>query len=692
MLHQHQHHRPNGSTTLPRGFRFHHSEGDEDGNQPQTPEPFNPAGLEDPQSPPRPNRLKVRRRNVSPAIFQAPTEHFLASVAAADVPIPTIEEPRLAPHVSSDCDMPDRDPLSSFLAPHTYNARFASPPRTPVPSVAMEETDSERLDWTMGTSSPNDLKIERPASAASHSSENSLYSEGHLSRYSEDGSCTSPESDCADPFSFPSYSKAKGKKLNGVATESHDTVLNSKLRRKTRKDAPWTSAMTTHLWSIYLLYLQDPVVTPFRIGASAVPPEGVCHRVARQAKKSWKGPKGIHSTKTSNHTSCAESFENGDVATPTERRSRSYTQWPHTSSATRAHLRELCKTKDTSAVQRHMHLQSRNPTPFTQQNARSRYRTPEPQGSMRIPQVATPVSFSTQDVALSLTMSTSETMQPNGPLAQLATTKESAFARPRKSACQPRGWTRSRATNLSLDDSKTRSLGSPFVARTYGPNSTMDGAFDEPRPSAFHVYSDTISGPVPAPRLQSPLHFERPRSIHNKEHKRRVQNHFENLNSGGAILKPNSMNEQIYGIPLSGNQQRRVRTRAFTIGDDLLRNRVPGLFQPLPTGPEKTGLVPEIRPPPVAQPKLLPSATFEPTRLRSPFMEKPSNTFPRRLYPDEKAPVRHSGVVTMHQPRRSIDSSDFGERPSLQSRLSRLDSRLAEIRERENGSQIQDRL
>lgn len=684
MSHQHE----NGSTTLPRGFRFHHSEG----NQPTTPEPFNPAGSEGPPSPPRPSRLKVRRRNVSN--LQAPTEQFLASVAAADIPIPTIEEPQITPHVSSDCDMPDRGPLSistSFLAPHTYNSRFASPPKTPIPSMTMENSNSERPDWTMESSSPNDLDIERPTSAASHSSEESFYSEGHLSRYSEDGSCTSPESDCADPFSYPSYSKAKGKKLNGEATKSHDPVLNAKLRRKTRKDAPWTSAMSAHLWSVYLLYLQDPVVTPFRIGARAVPPEGVCYRVARQAKKSWKGPKAIQN-ECSIQTPRGVSCELSDFATSTGDRPRTYTQWPHTSSATRAHLRELCKAGGDAAVQRHMHLQSRCPTPFTQNNDRYRYqyRTPEPQ----VPPAIT--SWNTKDISMSLTTSTSETMQPNGPLAQLATTKESTVARPRKSIHQPRGWTRSRTTNLSLDDSRTRSLGSPFMARTYGPSSTMDGVFDEPRSSNCRVRSDTLSGYGPAPRLRSPLNFDRPRVSNNKENKRRVQNHFENLNSGGAILKPNTMNEQLYGIPLSGNQQRQVRTRAFTIGDDLLRNRMPGLFQPLPTpisnGPEKTGLVPEISPSPMPQPRLLPSATFDAPRLRSPFMEKPSNTFPRRLFQDQKAPVRRSGVVTMHQSRRSIDSFDFEERPSLQSRLSRLDNRLAEIREKENGSRNRDGL
>src|SRR5258707_351570 len=70
-----------GSTTLPRGFRFHSNED----NRPQTPEP-SPATELQPPSPPRPTRLKVRRRNAPSC--QTPTEQFLASVAAADVQFP----------------------------------------------------------------------------------------------------------------------------------------------------------------------------------------------------------------------------------------------------------------------------------------------------------------------------------------------------------------------------------------------------------------------------------------------------------------------------------------------------------------------------------------------------------------------------------------------------------------------------
>ncbi|PQE11521.1 Sm-like ribonucleo protein [Rutstroemia sp. NJR-2017a BVV2] len=685
MFHQHQ----NGSTTLPRGFRFHHNEGD----LPTTPEPFNRAESEGPPSPPRPTRLKVRRRNVSS--LQAPTEQFLASVAAADVPIPTIEEPQIAtPHVSDDCDMPDRDPLSistSFLAPHTYYSRRASPPKTPIPTMAnTTEITSDHLDWRMGSLSPSECEIERPSSAASNSSDDSFYSGGRMSRHSEDGSCTSPESDISDPFTFPSYSKTPSKNtFEEATTEQRNTVLNAKLRSKTRNDARWTPAMSAHLWSIYLLYLQDPVVTPFRIGASAVPPEGVCHRVARQAKKSWKGPKGVHAASSSvQQLSRAASSDKSGSATPTAEALRSYSQWPHTSSATRAHLRELCKTKDTSSVQRHRHLQSRSPTPFSNQNSRSRFRTPEPKPSA-------PTSFATEDIALSLTTSTSESMQPDGPLARLATDTDSVMADPKKPNYRLRVWRKSRGMNLSLDDSKSRSLGSPFMARTYGPSSTMDGSFDLPRPSASRLYSDTM--PVPGPRLRSPLNFDRPRAQTTTQ-KRRAQNSLHDaLTSGAESPKPNALDEQLYGTSFT-NGQRRVRTRAFTVGGDLLRNRIPGLFQPCPSPstpshshePERSGLVPEFSPSPAAPARLLPPVTFEPPRLRSPFMESGPNTFPRRLFQEHSPAVRRSGVATMHQSHRSIGSLDFGESRNLDSRLSQLDQKLAEIRRRESTNRNRD--
>ncbi|KAH8773897.1 hypothetical protein F5882DRAFT_171014 [Hyaloscypha sp. PMI_1271] len=660
MFYQHS----NGSTTLPRGFRFH---------EPRTPEP---QAEDEPQipSPPRP-RLKVRRRNVSN--LQAPTDHFLASVAAADVPIPTIELPQAAQNISEDQDMPDREDLSStsgLLAPQAQDYRFFSPPRTPMPTFPSEEGASQRPDWSMGTPSPAEDYFQRPSSALSNaSSDDSFYSGSRFSRPSDDGSCTSPESDIADPFQFP-ISKGKGKAVL-LDEPVQLSTLNGKLRSKTRKDAKWTKAQSAHLWSTYLLYLQDPTVTPFRIGASCIPPEGVCHRVARETKRSWKGQKVApvlrRSSRLSSVVSSRASEKSGSL-TPTGENPKVYAAWSHSSAATRNHLREMCRNKDNTPVSRHRHMQSRSPTPFTKTTIRAR-QTPEPHTSI----------FSTMDIAMSLTTSTAESMQPDGPLAKLAAddsedtpTLTSSF--PPLEEFKPLSFGQSRGFGISMDENRGRRLGSPFTARTYGPSSSNTlNASD--RPSPPRTQSDTFS----APHLGSPLRFDKPRSL-NGTQKRRAQHDLEEeLSPNGAIVRPTILNEQFFGTPLN---QRRVRSRGFSLGDEALRHRAPGASPSKFEAPPPRIKLPSPTPQPctkTAAPKLLPSATFEPPRLGSPFTEPGPSTFPRRLFQDPTATVRRTAFATMHQTRRSIESFDFGEGPSLQSRLEQLDMKLKQIRERD---------
>jgi hypothetical protein len=665
----------NGSATLPRGFRFHYDE-------PKTPEPLAQEEELRQPSPPRP-RLKVRRRNASSSSggFQAPTQQFLASVAAADIPIPTIEEPM---RLLEDFDMPDREPLSmqtsGLLAPRN-NLRFGSPPKTPMPESTLEEGASGRPDWTVGSISPPSDYFQRPLSSLSnHSdfSDDSFYSGGRLSRPSEDGSCTSPESDCADPFQFPNF-KGKGKPLfHDPAPQPHFS-LNAKLRSKTKNNAPWTKAQSAHLWATYMMYLSDPTVTPFRIGASAVPPQGIVHRVAREAKRSWKGPGGklpISTVRrsTRSNPSRANSYDKSGSITPTAEVPKVYSQWPHSSNVTRAHLRELCKTKDENPVQRHHHLQSRSPTPFTKPHYRF-LKSETPRLS----------SFTTSDIALSLATSTSDSMQPDGPLAQLAADgmnpalEASSF--PPLQDFKPLSFGASRGLN---DDSRGRRLGSPFAAaRTYGPSSSKPlNSFVQSPP---RNRSDTVTA---QPRLGSPVRFDGPRSL-NTTMKRRAQNPLdEELSPHGAALRPSILNDQLFGAEAPFQQsRRRVRSRGFSLGDEALRHRVPGIFQRSPTVPLlPTALESPIpEPTPTAPPKLLPSITFDPPRLGSPFSESGSSkTFPRRLFQDGTATIRRSQFATMHQTRRSVDS--FSEAP-VRSRLSHLDDKLREIRERHAGVQ-----
>ncbi|KAL3419071.1 hypothetical protein PVAG01_09292 [Phlyctema vagabunda] len=673
-------HHTNGAATLPRGFRFHHEE-------PSTPEPHATVTEVVPPSPPRPARLKIKRRNVLPN-FEAPTETFLASVTAADVPIPTIEVPRV-----EDSNMPDRESISvtttGLLAPWNFDYRPSSPPKTPNPMCSMEENHYQHPDWSRGASSEFD-DFDRPSSALSslsdYSDNDSFYDGSNISRPSDDGSCTSPDSDIADPFQFPSL---KGKPREKLPSYIQPEPLNANLRSKTRKNAPWSKAMSEHLWQTYLVYLQDPTVTPFRIGASAIPPEGVCHRVSREARRSWKGPKAANSAVASRRSTrlnpvtrlaSTDTQKSGSLTPTPETVSRTWGQWPHSSAATRNHLRELCKTNSAS-IPRHRHLLSRSPTPFTKIVVNSIPRTPEPAPS---------ASFSTKDISLSLTTSISESMQPGGPLAQLADLNAPSDAEATQTPLE--NSTSELGTGLG-DSTRFRKLGSPFIARTYGPSSSR---YIHP----YERHSQSRAHPEVAPALGSPLRFEKTRSL-NGIQKRRAIHALDEGEFGhyGGIIRPSILNEQLFGDAL--RDSRRVRNRGFSLGDEALRNRVPGLFQytPMPEDPFTSSAKDAASITPVAEAgsnetkTLLPPATIVagPTastpRLGSPFTGVVSNTFPRRLFQDGAAAnqtIKKSAFATMHQTRRSIESFDFGEGgPSLQSRLTRLDHRLAEIRESE---------
>jgi hypothetical protein len=686
------------SATLPRGFRFHY----QDSERPKTPEPPSIRELQQPP-PPRGPRLRIKRRNVSQ--FSGPTEQFLASVAAADIPLPTIEIPQRA----EDVDMIDQ-----FTTPHTVTG-FLAPehsfgdtplPRTPAPQLvtSVDEVNSKRRDWYMDArSTPDDGQARPPSSLSNPSdwSDDSYFSGGQMSRPSADSTCTSPDDDLVDPF--VALSKGKGKETSNadVSTSFSSEILNGQLRSKTRGDAPWSREMSEHLWETYQVYLQDPTVTPFRIGASAVPPEGVIHRVAREAKRSWKGPKspgGRHFQKRrvvsrtidssmrnvegAGSPDTTTTSKSGSITPTGETAPKVYIQWQHSSAATRSHLRELCKRKDSLSVQKHRHLQSRSPTPFSQSRVLSRDRLrspPTPQGA-----------FSTRDIAISLATSTSSSMQPDGPLAKLSKPSGSGSSNePLLPKIIVQDGQHDLSPSITSDpEFPSRRLRSPFTARTYGPSaSNIFSAFSRPSPPASR--SDTISST--GPRLRSPLRFKPSRSL-NGTQKRRAQHALEEeLSPNGAVIRPSILDEQLFGGPLE-NRHRRVRIRGFSLGDAASRNRIPELFRSQANGATNLS-IPDMNPSnsPRQVTPLLPPAEFSRPRLGSPFSEAgTSNTFPRRLFQpmDGTSTIRKRPFATVHHTRHSIESFDFGEGPSLQSRLTQLDEKLAEIRQREAGASM----
>lgn len=417
---------------------------------PKTPEPL--AGSNDtqpqPQRAPSPRpRFRLRKRTASSNNAPA-TQQFLASVAAADVPIPSIEEPTVL-----DEDMVDitQHSVAAFHPVDFVHGAYQEPlkrpfslPKTPAPGVVSSLAPHQYPDWTFDgalsslESSP-EYESSRPSTARSTQTSSSLFS-----RYSvtsaELSQCVSPETEFTERF--------------GSLLSADDAYKPARLRvpsARSRK-APWTRSMSHHLWSIYMMYLQDPKVTPVRIGKSGIPPDGVCLRVAREAKRSWRKPR--------NHA------QRGRNTTPTAESSVHVSEWPHTCAATRGHLRDLCKIKAGSAVRDQRYF-SRSPTPFgrTANRARNRRSVPAPSSSV----------FSGSEMARSLTICTSESMQINGPLARLTASQPEHHQE--NNTPTPADTT----SFLEVPSLPARArLGSPFGARSYGPSASnsLSGAFD----------------------------------------------------------------------------------------------------------------------------------------------------------------------------------------------------------------------
>ncbi|KAJ3453299.1 hypothetical protein MRS44_017546 [Fusarium solani] len=215
-------------------------------------------------------------------ILNAPTQQFLASVVVADIPIPSIEEPRvleeeLADTMSPISQLSDMDDIP--LTPDGGPDRKVSPPKTPAPGFLPSLSPKQYPNWSVDStlssleSSP-DYESSRPSTAHSTHTSTSLLS--YFSIYSEELSQpVSPETEHVDHFSELSSAEDNDKTIKAATRE----VSREQLRR-----VPWTKPMIRHLWSTYMMYLQDPKVTPLRLGKSGIPASGesACELLGRQ--------------------------------------------------------------------------------------------------------------------------------------------------------------------------------------------------------------------------------------------------------------------------------------------------------------------------------------------------------------------------------------------------------------------------
>ncbi|KAH7329071.1 hypothetical protein B0I35DRAFT_473710 [Stachybotrys elegans] len=607
---------------------------------PTTPEPF-ACGDAQPPSPPRPPRFRLKKRNASH--LHAPTQQFLASVAAADVPIPSIEVPQTPDQDMSDTQypvIPMLHELGGLTAPSRHAARVFSPPKTPAPAANTIPFLSPKRypDWSMEStwssfeSSP-EYESSRPSTARSTQTSGSIFS--RISTTSEDLSvCLSPEFEPIERF--------------GSLRSAHDANRTLKVPApgppaRSRK-APWTRAMSQHVWATYMMYLQDPKVTPFRVGKSGIPPHGVCLRVAREAKRSWKGSRAQRPDDKSGST------------TPTFESAPTFMQWPHTCAVTRAHLRDLCRA-NASAAARSFQYHANSPTPFGKAASRFRNRRSTPARS--------PSVFSGFDMAKSLAVSTSDSMQIQGPLAQLTSSQPEPATEPFPLLPE---------TVAGEPAVEPPRLMSPFTAKSYGPSSSNPLSASLRLSPELQRQTQTVG---PRRSLASPARLTRSRS--NTQKRRERQSAMEPRRP-----KRPSLVSDMWTDPSAADADATVpfppvpdfNATTSSAGSDKVvpRANIQELFEtrtpPIQTRPHATSFA-------------IPSSSMLP-RLGSPFSFRSSSfSFPNRLSSpfglDADAAARRP-FATVQQPTDNAGSSN--PKSSLATRLAYIDERLKDLRRR----------
>lgn len=630
--------RPNMSITLPPGFHFD----DSDGHLPTTPghdEP-QPISLEPPPPPKQVYKVKRKRAAVPP---------MNPDILAAQHAIPTIEMSEAIDSSPESCTstLPTAPSATGLLAPFPHFTRAVSPPKTPAPRLhsIFDQLESPAQEWGLINDSREQRKpFERTGSIGSSFSDSSVSSFG-----SSAFSTASPESEATDPFMDEELSKHdKLKSAPGL-----DASSPSAKRAKTHRRAMWTPAMDDHLWMTYMAYLSDPTLTPFKMLPGTAPPLGVCHRVASKAKRTWRD----HRTATP--TGLMDAIL---AATPRRRqgspdtirpesdaddRDAKQPNWPRSESETRRRLRALCKRRPSLSAHYQRLLRTRSPSPF--QSSSSAGRSSEP-----------PSAFSSTDMKLSLITSTNPSMQPDGPLARLASDDLPPRPHSQRTA-RPADWFsrigRSQAHQKSLSLQSGLGLDSSSPQKS----TSLASPFDEVNSRSHLLQSMSTTKSLgrdfnrAAPFLDSPFEVQgaptAPRS-----RKRRFRSDED---------KPKRLPLQdVFGPQGESSSSSAVRNRGFSVGASRASDKLAKLFSPPMHQPMATShahaptpssgqdhIMTEASSDPADVSMLGPPGSrsaprrlAEPTpRLGSPFMEMPPdsrhfNTFPRSYLPTPDNP------------------------------------------------------
>ena len=367
-----------------------------------------------------------------------------------------------------------------------------------------------------------------------------------------------------DPFSFDSP------ELKYRHLDSPLSLHQPRPAKKLKLRATFTEEMDHHLWMTYMKYLQDPTVTPFKALPTTCPPNGVCHRVARMARRTWR-------TKTSSAINSIRSVaqyasrcgtpdtvkpSKSGSSTPVPGSNRPYPRYP-TEKQCRRRLRDLAKQKPTLSAHYQRLLNRRSPSPLQSSPER-----PSQSTGLSSPFPLEAPSFSTRDMNVSLATSTAPSMQFGNPLAQLASepaprASEHNWPNMRSSAHQ-----KSQSLHIGLGLGISNMVGSPFHAM-----SQMTGmSLNQHNSQTWHAPS------TKPPRLGSPLQLHAPRPI-SRPFKRRALHNFESQTRN----RGNSFVDQVFGAPAESSH-RRVRSRGFSLGDMVEGARRLPLSASGPTG------------------------------------------------------------------------------------------------------------
>ncbi|KAL2854493.1 hypothetical protein BJY01DRAFT_31277 [Aspergillus pseudoustus] len=443
------------SRTLPKDFTYP-SIGQ---GEPRTPERTS-LQPDAPPPPPRHSCSRLRRSRVrsgTDLFAQASYDLGTYHSTSPDVPLPSIEFPptRDVSAVQFGAMVAPTD--DHFLAPPRARIDLKTPPAQIRPDPI--ETDST-ASWSAWNLQAAGDALQRPSSACSNASDSSVSSiETFSSRRSVGGSCTSTESDNYDPFFHIEITPKQTAELAPLPTASR-----RKPQKPTKSKARWTFEMDNHLWNTYQLYIQDPTITPFKMTPGSIPPLGVTHRVAREAKRRWER-KGIRLDK---QFSSADPPRSGD-STPTAKDNAPRPSWPRSESSTRRRLKLLCKKKFSIAPHYQRMMQSRSPTPFLDLFSR-----PSDGLSRADAPANTSAAYATRDLGVSLVSSSIP-----GPLAQLAAPEpipepstELSLPEAQIPGSPRRDLGTSLPTKISSFDERGMAprLGSPFSYHTWGPN------------------------------------------------------------------------------------------------------------------------------------------------------------------------------------------------------------------------------